>query len=126
MHGRLNGDTPLADIEVQLYRDLNRNGVVDVGEPLIATDITDANGVYGFGNLPRPYVVVVNTTDPDLPGGLASTRNPQGVILASGETNIDVDFPFVSRLTKSVDAALASPGEILNSRSRRTTRSATC
>ena len=78
-------------------RDLNGNGVIDPGEPLLATDTTDANGIYGFSNLAAgAYVVVVNTADPDLPGGLATTLNPQGVNLASGETNNDIDFPFVS------------------------------
>ena len=109
-----NGDTALPNIDVLLYGDSNGNGVIDPGEPLLATDTTDANGVYGFSNLPAgPYVVVVNTSDPDLPGGLAATRNPQGVNLASGETNNDIDFPFVSRLTKAVSAALANPGDIL-------------
>jgi protocatechuate 3,4-dioxygenase beta subunit len=42
----------LAGITVDLYRDLNLNGLADAGEPRIATTITDANGQYLFTGLP--------------------------------------------------------------------------
>ena len=118
-------DTPLPNIEVQLYGDLNGNGFVDPGEPLLATQSTNASGNYQFTNLaPGAYVVQVNTADPDLPGGLATTLNPQGVTLSPGETNNAIDFPFVSRLTKSVrnvttgqnPGTNASPGDTLEFR----------
>ena len=46
------GEQPLSGISVKLYRDLNNNGVIDATDPLVATDSTDANGLYGFSGLP--------------------------------------------------------------------------
>ncbi|MCB0044461.1 MAG: hypothetical protein KDD92_03430 [Caldilineaceae bacterium] len=42
----------IAGVTIDLYRDLNGNGVVDPGEPMMGTAITDANGNYLFDNLP--------------------------------------------------------------------------
>jgi len=39
-------------VTVDLYEDTNGNGLVDAGEPLVASAVTDANGNYLFPNLP--------------------------------------------------------------------------
>ncbi len=39
-------------VTIDLYEDTNGNGLVDAGEPLVASTVTDANGVYLFPNLP--------------------------------------------------------------------------
>lgn len=41
-----NGGWP--NVDVQLYLDVNGNGVVDAGDVLVQTDTTDANGDYSF------------------------------------------------------------------------------
>ena len=46
------GEPGLAGVTVALIRDLNGNGVWDAGEPIIATDTTDAAGQYLFTGLP--------------------------------------------------------------------------
>ncbi len=55
---------------VALIKDTNGNGQWDSGEPIIATDTTDANGIYLFSGLPATdgagtddYLVWVNDTD---------------------------------------------------------------
>ncbi len=45
-------ETGIGDVTVDLYRDLNGNGVVDPGEPLIGRTKTASDGTYLFGNLP--------------------------------------------------------------------------
>jgi protocatechuate 3,4-dioxygenase beta subunit len=58
----------LPGVTVDLYRDLNLNGLVDPGEPLIATTISDVNGQYLFTGLPLTdglYDRQVYASDPD-------------------------------------------------------------
>ncbi|MEI6605402.1 MAG: SdrD B-like domain-containing protein, partial [Verrucomicrobiota bacterium] len=55
-------------VTVDLYRDLNNNGQLDSGEPLIATTTTDANGAYLFSGLPLADAIfdpLIYATDPD-------------------------------------------------------------
>ncbi len=71
------GEEGISGVTVHLYRDSNGNGVLDAGEPLLATDVTDANGVYQFDNLPgngNTYLVVVNPTT--VPAGYSQTADP--------------------------------------------------
>ena len=49
---RTRGEPGIPGVTVALIKDLNGNGVWDAGEPIIATDITDANGQYRFTGLP--------------------------------------------------------------------------
>ncbi|MCB0614256.1 MAG: DUF11 domain-containing protein, partial [Phaeodactylibacter sp.] len=66
-------------VTVNLYADANQDGVPD-GAP-IATDVTDANGEYGFPVDPGSYVVEFVT-----PGGFNPTDANQG-----GDDTIDSD-----------------------------------
>jgi hypothetical protein len=66
--GTKDGSEPgIAGVTVALIRDENSNGVWDAGEPIIATDITDANGAYSFNGLPTgssaDFLVWVNDTN---------------------------------------------------------------
>lgn len=73
------GEAGLSGVTVYLYRDINGNGVVDSGDPLIASANTDGNGFYQFTNLPgngADYIVSVNTST--LPGGYVLTGDPVG------------------------------------------------
>ena len=63
------GEPGIPGVSVALIRDTNGNGVWDAGEPIIATDITDANGQYSFTGVPTAngvgtddYLVWVNDT----------------------------------------------------------------
>ena len=54
------GETAIAGVEVALYRDLDADGVADVGEDTGLRDTTGTDGFYLFGNVPPgDYIVVV-------------------------------------------------------------------
>lgn len=64
------GEPGIPGVTVSLIRDLDGDGVWDAGEPIIATDITDESGIYGFTGLPiadgtgtDDYLVWVNDTN---------------------------------------------------------------
>ncbi len=80
----------LPGVTVSLIRDLNGNGQWDAGEPIIATDVTDANGQYLFNGMPvadgtgtDDYLVWVNDTANVLQG-LTATYDADGSSPASG------------------------------------------
>ncbi|HOV47861.1 MAG TPA: SdrD B-like domain-containing protein [Anaerolineae bacterium] len=99
------GETPLANVTVVLYRD---------GQPF-RTTVSGPDGKYLFANLgPGDYTVMVDTTDPDLPGNLFATVLQYNVSLTAGQNYLTADFPFVSGLTKTVDKAYATTGQTLN------------
>ncbi len=107
-------ESGLGAVSVKLYQDSNGNGIVDSGEPLLATTVTDPSGIYSFNNLPvGTYVVDVDESDADIPDSLAPSRDPIAVTLGVAESKTDVDFPFVQALTKTVDLTTASPGNQL-------------
>lgn len=111
-------------VTVALISDLNNNGIWDPDEPIIATEITDANGNYLFTGLPDgSYLVWVNDTEHvlgevtptyDSNGGTAPTNSsaPTGVhsntqlgissVLnlgvgdSSPATNLDQDFGYTA------------------------------
>lgn len=67
----------LSGVVVNLYRDSNSNGVLDAGEPLLATQTTNGSGLYLFSNLPgngSRYIVRVNSGT--LPAGVTQTGDP--------------------------------------------------
>ena len=71
-------------VTVSLIQDLNGDGDWDVGEPIIATDVTDANGQYQFDGLPTTdgagsddFLVWVNDADNVLQG-LSPTYDADG------------------------------------------------
>jgi len=106
-NGIQDGTEPgIANITVWLYADINTNGVIDTGEPLVATTNTAANGAYLFNQLADGrYVVAVDTADPDLPAGYTVTTPARvAVDLDSARTNsnpvsvLTADFGFAPAL----------------------------
>ncbi len=87
--------SPLGVIGDLLWVDTNNNGEQDEGEPgipyvsvvlysngvAIATNETDANGIYLFSELAdATYRVVVQTDDEDFPAGLVQSYDPDGTL----------------------------------------------
>ncbi|MEP6988927.1 MAG: SdrD B-like domain-containing protein, partial [Chloroflexota bacterium] len=76
------GETPIANVTVELYRDGNANGAPDAGE-LIRTDVTDAGGYYLFDQLdPGSYFVVIPASNFNVTTGVLRGLNssqPTGV-----------------------------------------------
>ena len=75
-------DPGVPGVEVRLYADANGNGVYDGGETLVATETTDADGIYLFTDLPPGrYAVLVVTAGGPL-AGTDQTADPQSDGLA--------------------------------------------
>ncbi len=108
------GEPGVPFVDVKLYQDTNGNGTLDAGEPLLATTTSAADGTYSFTDLPAGnYIVDVVESDADVPDGYVVGNDPAAVTLGVAQARTDVDFPFDSYLTKTVDKATANPGETL-------------
>ena len=100
-------------MEVAVARDLNGNGVVDPGEPVI-TATTTVTGYYVVGNLgPGNYVVTVNPDDPNLLDGFSLETSSIAVTLPANTSVTTADFPLVQVLTKQVSAITSTVGSRL-------------
>jgi uncharacterized repeat protein (TIGR01451 family) len=78
------GEYGIPGVTVALIKDSDGDGIWDLGEPIIATDITDSNGEYTFSGLPlddgggdAAYLVWVNDTN-DVLGNLVANYDQDG------------------------------------------------
>jgi uncharacterized repeat protein (TIGR01451 family) len=125
--------SPKASLGDKVWKDLNRNGIQDAGEPgiagisvnlynsagaLLSTDVTDGNGYYWFADLTAgTYTVGFPTA---ITGGCTltlldaateatdsdanlTTGKTASVTLAAGETNPDIDAGYISSLASLGD-----------------------
>ncbi|MEO7100962.1 MAG: SdrD B-like domain-containing protein [Luteolibacter sp.] len=115
----------LANVTVSLYSDTNGNGVVDAGEPLYATTLTNASGAYLFSSLlDGNYVAVVDINDSDITTGYTLPLS----VLASKAASLDplhasstavnlltLDWPFIPALeiVKSVSPSTYADGDLV-------------
>ena len=85
----------IGGVTVNLYVDLNGNGIVDGGDSVIATDLTDGAGGYLFTGVPAG-TYVVDVVNASVPAGLTLTtaNDPTAVDLAGGEWRLNVDFGY--------------------------------
>ncbi|MCW5849559.1 MAG: DNRLRE domain-containing protein, partial [Anaerolineae bacterium] len=108
------GDAPIPFVTVHLYQDTNGNGALDTGEPLLATTATDGAGLYSFTGLPAgKYIVDVDETDPQIPGGYAPSRDLIPITLGAGQARTDADFPFVQVLRKTLNNTNPTAGQVI-------------
>ncbi len=112
------GEPRLPGVTVSLIRDLNGNGIWDVGEPIIATDITDASGQYQFNGVPMAdglgtddYLVWVNDTanvldelNPTYDGDGTATPNISAVPDLGLAGDSDQDFAYAPAGHDSTEA----------------------
>ncbi|RIL10424.1 hypothetical protein DCC79_08055, partial [bacterium] len=111
------GEPGLPNVTVKLYSDTDGDGVLDVGEPLLQTTVTDGSGTYTFTGLPAGnYIVDVDQADTDVPSYMFATKDPIATSLTQGQNRTDVDFPFVTALSKSVDKSYANPSGTVSDR----------
>ncbi|MEM6696951.1 MAG: SdrD B-like domain-containing protein, partial [Bacteroidota bacterium] len=94
------GEEGIAGVTIDLYRDLNGNGELDPGEPKIATETTDENGMYLFTDLPindqggdndADYIVDVTDVDGILIGYWHSTSPNQDATTNGGDDDTAMD-----------------------------------
>ena len=101
------GEEGLAGVTVNLYEDADGDGIVDPEDALIATTLTDADGLYSFAGLPAGDFIVQtvkgsaalpnayqNTQDPD-ETGLCTTCDGSASVTLDGTTGTDlIDFGY--------------------------------
>lgn len=87
MDGTINGvEGGLSNVEVNLYVDVNNNGVIDSGDELVQTQLTDATGNYDFtyattGNL------LMTINEGTLPSGFGLTTDNVEQAIFNDNTN---------------------------------------
>lgn len=107
-------ESGIPNVTVNLYLDSDGDGILDPGEPLLETDVTDGNGIYTFSNLGAgKYIVDVDQNDPDIQSGYLTGKDYIAVNLPVNTNRTDVDFPFFQSLAKSVDKATAASDDTL-------------
>ena len=98
---------------MNLYDDVNANGVIDGGERLLGTTLTGADGVYTFTRIvPGDYIVQV--TDPtNILQGAASTTggsSQTASVTLIGQTITNRDFGYEQPATISVSNPVVTEG----------------
>jgi len=88
----------IADIQIQLYRDTDGDGVFDPRRdaPVCNATDTDRSGLFVLPGLPDgDYFAVLRENDPELPAGLslAEGTNPRPFSVAGGDVD-DLNFSF--------------------------------
>lgn len=104
------GEEGIPNINVYLYRNTDNDGQVDADDTLLETAVTGTNGDYLFTNYPAgSYLVVVDSGDPDFPGGYVPTGDPDATLdgrhafTTDGTNNkLDVDFGYQPQGTSSI------------------------
>lgn len=111
------GEPGLSNVTVKLYADSDGDGILDVGEPLLQTTVTNGSGTYTFTGLPAGnYIVDVDQADTDVPSNMFPSKDPIATSLTQGQNRTDIDFPFVTALSKAVDKSYANPGGTVSDR----------
>lgn len=89
------GESGFANVTLALYEDSNNNGTIDAGEPLLATDTTDAIGNYLFSGLPNGnYIVKVTDEYHILSGYTRTAGNDPWAVTINGASNLNIDFGY--------------------------------
>ena len=95
------GEEGIANVTVNLYRDVNGDGLIDPSsDGLVASTSTNSTGQYGFSNLPTgSYIVLVDSLDPQFPASVQQTQDFDGradhkaqVSLTASLTTVDFGY----------------------------------
>jgi uncharacterized repeat protein (TIGR01451 family) len=93
-------ETGISGVTVGIYRDLNKDGVLDANEPLLATKVTDNNGAYSFTEL-LPHDTAKGAGHNDFIVKVISGA-PSGTIATNGDTKA-VDLVSASEIYLTAD-----------------------
>jgi sarcosine oxidase gamma subunit len=91
-NGLTSDDTVLSGVTVDLYKDVNGDGVFDTGDTLYETTVSAANGTYSFTNVPPGKYIVVEVA----PNGYIETAptlpDYYAVTVAAGQKVTSLNF----------------------------------
>lgn len=110
------GEPGMAGVVLSLYRDIDGDGVIDVGDTLVGSVTTDANGQYLFSGLtdanyivsvpiPSGYNFIPNggvNTDTDITA--AGIQNKAAMV--GGVNVLDKDFGFQAPISRTVSGTI--------------------
>jgi hypothetical protein len=98
------GEPPIQGVTIDLIDDLNSNGVIDGGEPVLSTKTTTSGGVYDFTGLAAgDYIVHVTDISNVLAGFvLTGGSNPLAVTITAGQDYNNGRFGYRDSLTASI------------------------
>jgi uncharacterized repeat protein (TIGR01451 family) len=102
------GEIGIQGVTVAIYRDINKNGVIDATDPKLATQVTGANGDYNFTQLlPHDRLTGAGHNDfivkveGGVPGGATNTTPTEKAVDLSSATEDFNQANFGYRLTKA-------------------------
>lgn len=86
----------ISNVTVELYYDRDGDGVLDPEDDLVATETTDASGLYLFEDRgPGDYLVKVTDENNELDGLiLTGGTDPHSLSLSAGQDYLDADFGY--------------------------------
>src|SRR5690606_26442430 len=100
-------DVGIPNVTTDLIRDINGNGVLDLGENILATDTTDVNGFFEFTGLTAgDYLLRANDSQGTLQISSGSVHfasgqsNPMPVELQAGQTSNNHHFLYQSQVSR--------------------------
>lgn len=101
------GETGVANVTVQLYTDINNDGLINGSDSLIGADTTDASGHYQFnGVLPNNYIVTINDANNVLTGYMYTT--------AGGATNATADVTLIGATLANINFGVVQPAPVVD------------
>jgi hypothetical protein len=107
---RNGGELGLASIGVQLYADVNGDGLLDAGDDLLQSTTTDSSGGYLFTGLNEgKFIVVLDKTDADRPAGWVPSTQTRLPITLTNADNLTADFGFAPSLDLTKTLVGTSP-----------------
>jgi hypothetical protein len=86
------GETKTPGITVTLYADNNNDNVLDSGDTVIGTQVTDANGKYEFNNVDVAETLVAVTVPSNTPTTTFTSTTPEVVDVTGSTSDVSVNF----------------------------------
>jgi len=100
------GDSPVANVTVRLFQDLNANGIKDPEDTQLSTTTTDALGVYRFGPINDPASFFVEHDLPSTMISLADADGPANTTNRIAVAVVETDIPNQHFLNRPIPMTL--------------------
>ncbi len=104
-------------VTVELYNDLNSNGLYDNNDVLVSQFTSQSNGSFSFPALSEGnYIVKVDETDGNLPVGTISTTPIEyAVVISGGDVQVNFGFASILEVTNTLTSnSIVSESDYVN------------
>ena len=97
------GELGIQGVNITLYRDIDLDGVIAPGEPVVGTDVTDASGNYLIGGLADgQYIAIVDDSNFAVGGALEDLAQSTTAVSQTADDTNKV-MPYISRIMNEQD-----------------------